>query len=241
MRRRLTVLALGLLAVPLPTIAAAASNVADDPFLSLRRQMVERQIRERGVEQPRVLQAMEHVPRHLFVPETVRPEAYEDQALPIGSGQTILQPYLVAVMAELLELDRDDRVLEIGTGSGYQAAVLSRLVKEVYTIEILDSLARRARQTLAELGYDNVRVRTGDGYQGWPEHAPYDAILVTAAPELVPQPLIDQLKVGGTMVIPVGSVFQDLLVITRTRDGVVKKKHSLVRLGPMTGEVLEQR
>lgn len=203
---------------------------------ALRERMVETQIVTRGVRQPAVLQAMKTVPRHLFVPEPFRAQSYEDYPLPIGAQQTISQPYIVALMTELLDLTGDERVLEIGTGSGYQAAVLSRVAGEVYTIEILEPLGRQAQRILGELGYKNVHTRIGDGYQGWPEAAPFDAIVVTAAPERIPQPLLDQLKVGGRMVIPVGAFFQDLLVLTKTPNGVDKKNIIPVRFVPMTGE-----
>ena len=216
---------------------APMSAAQDDPvFATRRRQMVESQIRSRGVEDGRVLRAMEEVPRHLFVPLSMRGEAYEDYPLPIGSQQTISQPYIVALMTSLLELSGGERVLEIGTGSGYQAAVLSRIAGEVYSIEILEPLSSSARLTLGRLGYTNIHLRVGDGWAGWKEAAPYDGILVTAAPEKVPQPLLDQLKVGGKLVIPVGSFFQDLLVYTRTATGFEKKNVIPVRFVPMTGE-----
>jgi protein-L-isoaspartate(D-aspartate) O-methyltransferase len=222
-------LALLLLLVP---VAAGAQ----DEFEAKRRQMVESQIRGRDVRNERVLQAMGKVPRHLFVPDHVRALAYEDFPLPIGAEQTISQPYIVALMTSLLELDGDERVLEIGTGSGYQAAVLGEVAGEVYSIEILEPLGRRAQETLAALGYENVEVRIGDGFAGWPEHAPYDGILVTAAPAKVPQPLLDQLKVGGRLVIPVGRFFQDLLVYKKTAKGFEKRNVIPVRFVPMTGE-----
>lgn len=200
--------------------------------------MVEEQIAGRGVEDAAVLDALRQVPRHLFIPESVRDQAYEDYPLPIGEGQTISQPYIVALMTQLADLGPDDKVLEIGTGSGYQAAVLSRLAREVYSIEILEPLGRRASQTLRRLGYDNVNVRVGDGYGGWPEEAPFDAILVTAAaPDQPPPPLEEQLKVGGRMVIPVGKYFQDLVVLTRTQKGKVRRSVIPVRFVPMTGEI----
>lgn len=200
--------------------------------------MVEEQIAGRGVENTAVLDALRQVPRHLFIPESVRDQAYEDYPLPIGEGQTISQPYIVALMTQLADLGPDDKVLEIGTGSGYQAAVLSRLAREVYSIEILEPLGRRAAGILRRLGYDNVHVRVGDGYGGWPEEAPFDAILVTAAaPDQVPRPLEEQLKVGGRMVIPVGKYFQDLVVLTRTPEGKVRRSVIPVRFVPMTGEI----
>jgi len=208
-----------------------------DPFESERSSMVRNQIESRGVNEPRVLDAMRFVPRHLFVPLDVRDRAYLDAPQPIGEGQTISQPYIVALMTSLLNLRGDEKVLEIGTGSGYQAAVLARLVREVYTIEIIEPLSRRAQKTFQEMGLRNVHARIGDGYQGWPEAAPFDAIVVTAAPEKVPQPLLDQLKVGGRMVIPVGREFQDLQLLTKTAEGVIRKTVLPVRFVPMTGEV----
>ncbi len=208
-----------------------------DPWAAPRRDMVELQIRDRGVHQPEVLRAMEAVPRHLFVPEEYRDQSYGDAPQPIGWGQTISQPYIVALMTELLELDRGDKVLEIGTGSGYHAAVLSRVAGEVYTIEIIDQLGKQAKSTLQQLGYQNVHVRVGDGYQGWPGEQPFDAIILTAAPPKIPQPLIDQLKVGGRMVVPVGSFVQDLMLLTKTAHGVEKRTVAPVRFVPMTGEV----
>jgi len=210
--------------------------VRDPAFADARERMVEEQIEARGVRSSRVLAALREVPRHEFVPLEERDRAYEDRPLPIGHGQTISQPYIVAVMTELLDLSGDERVLEIGTGSGYQAAVLGRLAREVYTIEIVPELARRAEVDLRRLGFANVHVRDGDGYRGWPEHAPFDAIVVTAAPEHVPQPLVDQLAVGGRLVVPVGDVSQDLVLITRDADGVREQRLLGVRFVPMTGE-----
>ena len=199
--------------------------------------MVDQQIRQRGVMQLEVLHAMETVPRHMFVPEESRGEAYEDHPLAIGWGQTISQPYIVALMTELLDLEGSERVLEIGTGSGYQAAVLSRVAGRVYSIEIIDKLGRQAERTLERLGYDNIEVRIGDGYEGWPKEAPFDAIILTAAPPRIPQPLLDQLVVGGRMVVPVGGYIQDLQLITKTEDGFHKRTVAPVRFVPMTGEV----
>jgi protein-L-isoaspartate(D-aspartate) O-methyltransferase len=198
--------------------------------------MVEEQLRGRGIRDPRVLAAMEKVPRHLFVPEPQRSEAYEDHPLPIGHGQTISQPYIVAFMSEALRLEPTHKVLEIGTGSGYQAAVLSELAGEVYTIEIIEELAARAARALGEHGYRNVTVRAGNGYLGWPEHAPYDRIMVTAAPDEVPQPLVDQLKVGGLMAIPVGTGIQELRILRRTAEGLETIDTLPVRFVPMTGK-----
>jgi protein-L-isoaspartate(D-aspartate) O-methyltransferase len=175
-----------------------------DQYKFQRENMVETQIAQRGIKDKLVLDAMRKVPRHLLVPEKIRPYAYDDMPLPIGDGQTISQPYIVALMTELIKPNKDMKVLEIGTGSGYQAAVLAEIVKEVYTIEIFESLGIRAQRDLKALGYDNIQVRVGDGYKGWPEEAPFEAIIVTAAPEEIPQPLIDQLAEGGRMIIPVG-------------------------------------
>ena len=203
-----------------------------------RARMVETQIVARGVRDPRVLAAMRKVPRHLFVEPAQRAQAYEDHPLPIPGNQTISQPYIVAIMTELLDLQPAERVLEIGTGSGYQSAVLAQLAKDVYSIEIVPELARSAAARLKELRYDNVTVREGDGYRGWPERAPFDGIIVTAAPERIPQPLLDQLAPGGVMVIPVGGFFQELKVFRKSADGRVTEKDVLpVRFVPMTGEV----
>lgn len=203
--------------------------------------MVEKQIRGRGVENARVLEAMRRVPRHRFIPAAGRREAYEDHPVSIGHGQTISQPYIVAVMTDLLDPKPSDRVLEIGTGSGYQAAVLSLLAKEVYTIEIIPELAVRAKGDLERLGYGNVAVVTGDGYRGLPDRAPFDGILVTAAPETVPKPLLEQLKIGGRLVIPVGAADQQLKVIEKTKDGVVTRTIFDVRFVPMTGEAAKKK
>jgi protein-L-isoaspartate(D-aspartate) O-methyltransferase len=217
--------------------AAGAATPAEIELRQLRLRMVEQQIRARGVDDERVLAAMAQVPRHLFVPDGERGQAYEDHPLPIGSRQTISQPYVVALMTSLLALTPRSRVLEIGTGSGYQAAVLSRLAAEVYSVEIVPDLAARALGTLARLGYDNIHVRIADGYRGWSEAAPFDAIVLTAAPAEVPQPLLDQLKPGGRMVLPVGGVEQDLVLITKGADGSIRRQTVLpVRFVPMTGE-----
>ena len=224
----------GLAALVLLFLPISASG-AQDAFAEKRRQMVERQIRARDVRDPKVLAAMAKVERHLFVPEDVRPQAYEDYPLPIGSDQTISQPYIVALMTSLLELDGGERVLEIGTGSGYQAAVIGEIAGEVDSVEILAPLAARAQETLQSLGYRNVKVRVGDGWAGLPDRAPFDGILVTAAPPTVPQPLLEQLKIGGKLVIPVGRYFQDLLVYTRTPNGFEKRNVIPVRFVPMTG------
>ena len=200
-----------------------------------RRRMVDEQLRARDITSPRLLAAMLEVPRHLFVPDAERAGAYGDYPLPIGMDQTISQPYIVAFMTQALDIEPGHRVLEIGTGSGYQAAVLSKLAGEVYTIEILAPLAERARALLAALGYRGVEVRTGNGYLGWPEHAPYDRIMVTAAPEEVPPRLVEQLKVGGLMAIPVGAFDQELRILRRTGSGMQTLRTLPVRFVPMTG------
>jgi protein-L-isoaspartate(D-aspartate) O-methyltransferase len=189
---------------------------------------------------PRVLDALGKVPRHEFVPPAQRASAYRNRPLSIGSGQTISQPYIVALMTDLLALKPDDKVLEIGTGCGYQAAVLAELAKDVYTIEIIESLGEGAAKTLERLGYENVHARIGDGYKGWPEHAPFDAIIVTAAPDHIPEPLIKQLKPGGRLVIPVGHLFQELMVVTKNADGTTTRKDIVpVQFVPLTRDKTE--
>jgi protein-L-isoaspartate(D-aspartate) O-methyltransferase len=220
--------------------AAIASAEPADRFTDARHRMVREQIEARGVSDARVLDAMRRVPRHEFVPEAWQDAAYADGALPIAEGQTISQPYIVAVMTELARLRPDSRVLEVGTGSGYQAAVLAEVAGEVYTIEILEGLAREAERTLQRLGYAAVRVRHGDGYRGWPEAAPFDAILVTAAPPRVPPPLLEQLVEGGRLIIPVGEGYQELEIHTRTPQGFEVERVFPVRFVPMTGEAREQ-
>jgi protein-L-isoaspartate(D-aspartate) O-methyltransferase len=210
--------------------------IPPDPTAADRERMVREQIAARGVSDPRVLAAVSRVPRHELVPEDVRVYAYQDRPLPIGHGQTISQPYVVAYMTEQLRLRGDERVLEVGTGSGYQAAVLAELAREVFSIEIVEALGERARADLARLGYRNVQVRVGDGYRGWPEQAPFDAIIVTAAPGHVPQPLVDQLAMGGRLVLPVGGWEQELLLVTRDEDGIHEERLIDVRFVPMRGE-----
>jgi protein-L-isoaspartate(D-aspartate) O-methyltransferase len=207
-----------------------------DVLAAARAEMVAEQIAARGVVDGAVLAAMRKVPRHEFVPSNVAKMAYDDRPLPIGWGQTISQPYIVALMSELAALRPGARVLEVGTGSGYQAAVLSELGAKVYTIEIVSPLADKAAATLTRLGYGSVHARTGDGYGGWPEAAPFDAILVTAAPRSVPLPLKQQLKIGGRLVLPVGTYDQELRVITRTAQGWDERGVIPVLFVPMTGE-----
>jgi protein-L-isoaspartate(D-aspartate) O-methyltransferase len=201
-----------------------------------RKRMVEVQLAARDIRDERVLDAMRKVPRHLFVPEPQRAYAYIDSPLPIGHGQTISQPYIVAFMTQALKVGPGDRVLEIGTGSGYQAAVLGVLAKTVYTIEIVAPLADRARETLKSLGHKNIEVRTGNGYLGWPEQAPFDRIMVTAAPDEVPPALVQQLKLGGLMAIPVGTDDQELRILRRTETGTETLATLPVRFVPMTGK-----
>ena len=219
-------------------------STTEDPreveYREQRRAMVEYQLRERDIVDENVLEAMSRVPRHLFVPESYRRAAYADGALPIGHNQTISQPYIVALMTQLSRPAPEKRALDIGTGSGYQAAVLAELVRNVYSMEIVCPLADEAADRLKTLGYDNVMVRCGDGYQGWKEHAPFDIIIVAAAPGHVPQPLIDQLAPGGRMVIPVGDRFQDLLLIEKHEDGTTEQQTLVpVQFVPMTGEAEE--
>jgi protein-L-isoaspartate(D-aspartate) O-methyltransferase len=204
--------------------------------MASRELMVVQQLQARGISDPLVLAAMRKVPRHELIPEENRGDAYGDHPVPIGEGQTISQPLIVAYMTECLELKGGERVLEVGTGSGYQAAILAEIAGEVDTIEIVPSLAKRAAADLARLGYSNVFVRQGDGYRGWPEKAPFDGIIVTAAPPTIPKPLLEQLKVGGRLVAPVGVDVQQLVRITRTESGFSEEKLVPVRFVPMTGE-----
>jgi protein-L-isoaspartate(D-aspartate) O-methyltransferase len=207
-----------------------------------RWRMVEEQLRRRDIVDPRVLEAMGRVPRHRFVPPHVRPQAYEDHPLPIGLGQTISQPYVVALMTQLARPTPESRALEVGSGSGYQTAVLAELCREVYGVEIQEPLATATRALLAELGYANAAIRCGDGYAGWPELAPFDVILVAAAPDHVPQPLLDQLAAGGRLVIPVGRHFQELLLVEKSPEGTLHHTAvAPVQFVPMTGEAGGER
>ena len=200
-----------------------------------RQRMVRRQMEGRDITDVRVLEVMRKVPRHRFVPDRAVPSAYEDFPLTIGEGQTISQPYIVALMTQAVSPRPDDVVLEIGTGSGYQAAVLAELVKAVYSIEIAEALGERATRTLAELGYHNIHVKTGDAYEGWPDKAPFDIIILTAAPPRVPPPLFEQLAEGGRLIAPVGVVGQNLLLYRKTEAGIVLRDLIAVRFVPMTG------
>jgi len=220
------------------SLGASCSGPQEKDFGQRRLKMVQSQIEDRGISDPVVLAAMRRVARHLFVPEEIVDEAYEDRPLPIGYGQTISQPYIVGLMTELLNVKRGDKVLEVGTGSGYQAAVLAAIVDSVWTIEILAPLAKSAEERLKKLGYGNVAVRCGDGYAGWKEHAPFDAIIVTAAAEQIPPPLIEQLKDGGRMVIPVGPAFsiQSLFLVEKQGGRITTHNVAAVRFVPMTKE-----
>jgi protein-L-isoaspartate(D-aspartate) O-methyltransferase len=209
----------------------------EDDFRGLREQMVRTQIESRGIDDEKVLDAFRNVERHRFVLPRYVSMAYRDSPLPIEEGQTISQPYIVAYMTENLNLEKDDKVLEIGTGSGYQAAILAEIVDSVYTIEIFESLGKRARQLFNELGYDNIYTKIGDGFKGWPEHAPFDAIIVTAAPSNIPDPLENQLAEGGRMIIPVGGDAVQELVLLRKRNGKIKQQSILpVRFVPMISD-----
>jgi protein-L-isoaspartate(D-aspartate) O-methyltransferase len=231
------VVAVGLVLARVAVLAGSGDDGEDD--LRMRRDRLAEAVRAEGITEPAVLAAIRTVPRHRFVPAAWRGQAYDDIPLPIGFGQTISQPYVVALMTARIRPRPGLRVLEIGTGSGYQAAVLATCVAPggtVDSIEIVPALGRQAETVLRELGYRNVHVRIGDGYEGWPEHAPFDAIVLTAAPEHVPKPLLDQLKVGGRLVAPVGSDDQKLLVITRTEQGLTTEVAAYVRFVPMTGK-----
>lgn len=219
-----------------PLCLAAADDSPETAFTEKRKRMVETQIAARGIKEPRLLEALQRVKRHLFVPSHIRDSAYEDRPLPIGEGQTISQPYIVALMSELLALKGTERVLEIGTGSGYQTAVLAELAREVYTIEILEPLARKSARLLKELNYKNIRVKIGDGFLGWPDSSPFDGIIVTCAPGKIPPPLLEQLAEGGRLVIPVGTYWQDLKLVRKTNGRIREADIIPVRFVPMLRE-----
>lgn len=221
----------------------AQSHIDTPTFRAQRNDMVQDQIASRGVNDPRVLDAMTTILRHAFVPKRLHRSAYYDRPLPIGEGQTISQPYIVALMTDILNLSGKERVLEVGTGSGYQAAILSRVAKDVHTIEIKEKLCRQAAKTLTPFGFDNIQTRCGDGYFGWPEAAPYDAIMITAAVDHIPPPLIKQLKEGGRLVLPLGNpfVFQNLVLVTKVNKDIKVQNITGVLFVPMTGHALKRR
>ncbi|MBS3741732.1 MAG: protein-L-isoaspartate(D-aspartate) O-methyltransferase [Candidatus Cloacimonetes bacterium] len=229
-----------IMALLLIIFPACKEDKTPNDFTTARKQMVQRQLEGRDITDKAVLEAMQKVERHKFVPPNLRNMAYADRPLPIGEGQTISQPYIVALMTQLADIQPHEKVLEIGTGSGYQAAILASLCHQVYTIEIIESLCEQARIRLTNLGYKNVYVKCGDGFKGWKEHAPYDAIIVTCAPPEVPQPLINQLAEKGKIVIPVGTQWQELKVITKENDKIKTSDIIPVRFVPMTGEEVEK-
>ena len=224
------------------TQTEAAASTASDPTAAARNRMVQRHLVERGIKNPRVLDAFRTVPRHKYLPEKTRRQAYDDESIPIGEKQTITPPYDVAFMTEVLDPKPTDKVYEVGTGSGYQASILSRLVKEVYSVEIHESLSKRATKVIKEVGYNNVHTRHGDGYEGWPEAAPFDAIIVTCAPQKIPKPLIEQLKEGGRMVIPLGDRFTQSVHLVIKKDGkLIDKVLKPTLFVPMTGKALKEK
>lgn len=228
----------------LPIFLVANFSIPEDDsnvYAQRRWEMVETQIISRGIRDSRLIRAMLKIPRHKFVPENLRDIAYGDNPLPIGIEQTISQPYIVALMTELLRLNSGEKVLEVGTGSGYQTAILAEMGCEVYTIEILEPLSEKAQQVLKSLGYEDIHYKIGDGYRGWTQFAPFDAIIVTAAPDHMPQPLIEQLKTNGRMIIPVGVQYQELLLIKKTDKGTDMKTVTPVRFVPMTGEAQKSK
>jgi protein-L-isoaspartate(D-aspartate) O-methyltransferase len=208
-------------------------SIMSKSFEEKRERMVESQLLPRGIKDDKVLEAMRKVPRHLFVPDNMLPHAYDDEPLPVGGGQTISQPYIVAYMTEVLQLEKKSRVLEIGTGSGYQAAILAEIAQEVYTVEIIESLSLRAQKVLEQLEYRNIQFKIGDGNLGWKENSPFDAVIVTAAPSRIPEVLQEQLMLGGKMVIPIGETFQELVLIIREKRKFKKKRLLPVRFVPL--------
>ena len=222
-------------------VVAVGSQAQEEEFTKTREMMVRAQIEARGIKDERVLKMMRAVPRHKFVLPIYQKIAYSDRPLPIGSGQTISQPYIVALMTESLKLKGNELVLEIGTGSGYQAAILAGLAKKVYTIEIISGLAREAKKTLKKLGYENIKVKCGDGYLGWPEYAPFHAIIVTCAPDHIPQPLVDQLAEGGRMVIPIADTYPQRLTLIQKKKGKIVQEDIIgCMFVPMTGEEIKK-
>lgn len=217
--------------------ASIENDLQEQDWAQKRREMVEKQIRARGIKDPSVLKALERVPRHQFVPKREGQIAYIDSALPLDYGQTISQPYIVAYMTEKAGIKAEDKVLEVGTGCGYQAAILGEIAKAVYSVEIIRPLAKQAKKNLRSLGYRNVYVQVGDGYQGCPEQAPYNAIIVTAAPDHIPPALIEQLAIGGKMVIPVGKEYQDIIILTKKDEGITTQKTIPVRFVPLTRQI----
>lgn len=220
----------------LSILLLANLSIDDDEYAEKRWDMVEKQLISRGIQNSKVIQAMLNIPRHKFVPEDLKDSAYGDSPLPIGMEQTISQPYIVALMTELLNLNGGEKVLEVGTGSGYQTAILAEIGCRIYTIEILKPVGDKAHRILQSLGYENINFKIGDGYRGWEQHAPFGAVIVTAAPDHLPQALVDQLDVKGRMIIPVGASSQELLLIRKTERGIDMKTVTPVRFVPMTGE-----
>ena len=222
---------------PFLSVHCLAAEKEEKEYTFLRQAMVKNQIESRGISNPRVLAALKKVPRHRFVPKKVRHLAYNDYPLPIGEDQTISQPYIVALMTEILNPEKGKTILEIGTGSGYQAAILAELYDQVYTIEIIETLGKQSKKRLSEMGYQNIHVKIGDGYQGWKEHRPFDAIIVTCAPSHIPEPLKEQLAEGGKMIIPVGKSYAQKLVLLIKEKGTIHEKEVIpVRFVPMIGK-----
>jgi protein-L-isoaspartate(D-aspartate) O-methyltransferase len=238
----LAVVMIGLFLLGCGATVTPGDEPASDPTAPARSRMVERHLVERGIKDPRVLEAFRTVPRHKFLPPESQRMAYDDESIPIGVGQTITPPFDVALMTEALEPKPTDRVYEVGTGSGYQASILSRLVQDVYSVEIHAPLGKRAAAVIQSLGYTNLHTRIGDGYEGWPDAAPFDAVIVTCAPQLVPKPLVDQLKEGGRMVIPIGDRFNQIVYLKVKRNGKLVDVRELrpTLFVPMTGRALRE-